>query len=602
MPKRQNSIFSQNLAKYDVWIEDTSIACPYFQVTNLPPKFTGGRNSFLLGGSLLLQNGSNILIEILDVNGNTIYNRTIPNYKESNSNLVSVEVYDTTPVGFATIIIMGKAIIGANGEPIPQEWQDKYNVRWSYRILTDYFSENISPLRFQDTPEMIVVENRYNNVYNPRYEFVDINFPVTLSPVTFASRQVGYRLDTIAPVSFSADYINGIFTGSLKVNDTTYNVAMPITSIFNSTMAFTYNYLIGTPENYISSMFLQSASYETLVNQLPATVTSSIKLQYPVLVQPAENPSLTSFANIRIVNLNTVSGEVQKIKLYQKSVTDLGEYKIIGDILVVTPELLTITTNRGIVPYGLLANITDLNETWICGDLVPNTALNSFVYPLSGSSAYYVPPTDEIYPLEKNDNALLSSLHANIEVEDNRFVSPVNENGYFIGNKFTSQLFPTTEYTIEFTARHLQFSGSVILEGNTPNVDIYIVGDSDTLLLSDNPLGQFVGSISSELQARYFETVQFNFTPKLISAGNVYIRFVVSNGFWYFSNISLKPAEALRFSPDEIQIIVPNVDYYNQVVEYKAEFLSANNTTTLLSVTSVPTFFTGSVIDMGLLP
>ena len=57
MAKIKKTLLPLGLAEYDVYIEDTSQNSEYFRISNLPSVFTGGRNSFLLGGSNFLKNG-----------------------------------------------------------------------------------------------------------------------------------------------------------------------------------------------------------------------------------------------------------------------------------------------------------------------------------------------------------------------------------------------------------------------------------------------------------------------------------------------------------------------------------------------------------------
>jgi hypothetical protein len=596
MAKTKKTIFRRNLAKYDVLVEDTSLPSPYFQITNLPPKFAGGRNSFLLGGSYLLQNKSKVLVEILDANGNAIYNNIVPDYTEANSKLVSAEVYDTTAVGFATIIIMAKAITLADGTPIPPEWQNKYNVRWTRRVLVDYYSDNTSPLRFVDNPAVFVEENRFNNIYNPRYTLDVVDLPVTLTPLLLSSMQTGYVLRTEPTTPFSSEYFGGILTGSLRVNSREYNVALPIENILNKTTAFSPSYLIGSPNDFIKEIRLESGSYHTPVAYATAAVTSSIQLQYPILEEPTVNAP-TSFANIRVVNLNSVSGELHKVRVYQKSTTDAGEFKLIADVPTTTQELLTTPTARGPLPYGIFYRAPAVGENWIAGDMVQNTDITSAIYPMSGSSAYYT-GTGGTYPLQISDDTLLSGMYAEIPTSGNSFSSPVSTLGYFIGNVHPTRIFPTTEYTLRFTSIYQRSSGSVILGGNTPKLDIYMIGD----VIGDNPLGQLLGSIQPSADIEFYENKEFNFVPRIPNASSVYLRFVITNGFWQFSNISLSPAEDIRFSPDEIQFYVPNTDYHKQVLQYKIEFFTIDNNSTPISAVSEPTFFTGSVVDLGLLP
>ena len=117
-------------------------------------------------------------------------------------------------------------------------------------------------------------------------------------------------------------------------------------------------------------------------------------------------------------------------------------------------------------------------------------------------------------------------------------------------------------------------------------------------------MGQKIGTLTIPTDATtyWFQDQQFNFTPQLALAGNAGIRFVVSNGFWYFSEISLKPASDRLFAPDEATILIPNTEYYNEYLQHKIEFFDINNNSTDVATVSIPTFFTGSVTDLGTLP
>jgi hypothetical protein len=147
-------------------------------------------------------------------------------------------------------------------------------------------------------------------------------------------------------------------------------------------------------------------------------------------------------------------------------------------------------------------------------------------------------------------------------------------------------------------------SGSANLVGITSAVDIYLVGVNGTQIIDNDPLGQKIGMLTIPIGAetKWYQDQQVNFTPNITSGNSVGIRFVVRNGFWYFSEISLKAASDKLFSPDEIEILVPNTEYHNEFLQHKVEFFDINNNSTDLTVVSIPTFFTGSNIDLGILP
>jgi hypothetical protein len=62
----------------------------YFRITEFKDTFTGGKNGFLIEGSPLLKETTEVKIEILDVEGNPIYFEPgdgIPEYYEGLSKL-----------------------------------------------------------------------------------------------------------------------------------------------------------------------------------------------------------------------------------------------------------------------------------------------------------------------------------------------------------------------------------------------------------------------------------------------------------------------------------------------------------------------------------
>jgi hypothetical protein len=198
--------------------------------------------------------------------------------------------------------------------------------------------------------------------------------------------------------------------------------------------------------------------------------------------------------------------------------------------------------------------------------------------------------------VSSSSDVLLDSIYAGaiVDTGTNKFQGQVSESGYFIGTKNSYTLFSTSEYTLALTAVYNQVSSSITIQGNTPKVDIYLVGVNNTRILDNNPLGQRIGQITILDVANLFENKQFNFKPQ--------VTVVVSNGFWNFSNISIRPASDPQFSPDEIRVLVPNTEYHNKPLRYKIEFVDINNNSVNINATSTPVFFTGSAMDLGTLP
>ncbi len=603
MAKTRKTLQLKNLAKYDVLIQDTSPTSAYFQVTNLPQSFTGGRNSFLLAGSSALKSASSIQIEILDVEGNPIYQNPIQKYIQGNSRLVSVEINENTKPGFATIIILGQATVLPNGQPVPPNWQNSYNVRWTKQILVEPNLRNTSPLILQNTPEVLSEENRLYGAGTSSYTTSSVTFTASLSPTLYSSFQIGYTIKAEAPTRFSASYAGGYITGSMLVDGVSASLYLPITDVLNDTTAFSTGQLIKlTDGRVVDKLYLYSGSYSASLSGKQVGIVNTANLVYSQL-DTVNTSSKVSYGKLRVVNLNTVSGEIFKFKVYSKVATDYSDYKLIADVPVVTSELLVTGSVRGDLPIGDFDISPSASTNWYCDRLQTGS---NVLYPISGSLAYYNSSTPVLpFTLKVTDDILLRSIRAEITSSNNQqFDGPISSSGYFIGNINPVRIFPTTEYTLDFDAYYKKTSASINLTGVEPKVDIYLIGVGSTTIIDNNPLGQKIGTLTIPKDATtyWFQDQQFNFTPQLALAGNVGIRFVVSNGFWYFSEISLKPASDRLFAPDEATILIPNTEYYNEYLQHKIEFFDINNNSTDVTTISTPTFFTGSVTDLGTLP
>ncbi len=603
MAKTKKTIQQKFLQKYDVLIEDTTSNSTYFQISNLPSQFTGGRNSFLLAGSTLLKPNSTIQIEILDANGIPIFQNPVKRYIQGTSRLVSVEITEQTAPGFATIIILGQASIIHDNREIPSDWQNVYNVRWVKQILVEPNIKNYSPIILENAPLVFAEEKRLYGVATASYGSYVAKFTASLTPTLYSGHQIGYLIKAEAPTSFSADYNTSYITGSLSIDNDNLNVYLPITDILNKTTAFSSGELIVTPNGtIIDKLYLRSGSYTTTVLNKISSVTSSAQLVYSKLeINDVNTP--VSYAKLRVVNLNTVSGEIHKFKVYSKVATNTSEYKLIADIPVITSELLITSSIRGDLPIGEFDASPQVSDNWYADKLELNS---NIIYPISGSVAYYN-PTSTVTPftLTISDDVLLQAVKAHVPLYNNeQYNGNVSASGYFIGNKRPLSLFSATEYTLQFDAFYKKSSGSANLIGMEPKVDIYIIGQGNTNVIDKNPLGQKIGTIRTlqNAETQWYQDYKINFRPAISDIGNVGIRFVINNGFWYFSEISLKPASDKVFSPDEVEILVPNTEYYNEFLQHKIEFFDINNNSTDIFAVSVPTFFTGSNVDLGKLP
>jgi len=604
MARTRKQTSAQNLFKYDVLIEDRGERSDYFKLSQFNGYFTGGRNAFLVAGSPVLKPNTKLLVEVLDKNGRAIFSAPAKDFIEANSRLVQVEVYEDTPIGQGKIVILGCAATYADGTPVPKEWQDKYNVRWISNVTISPQKENTTPIRFNTPPSMVVQEKFYFAPESSSFSSTaTASLDVKLDTKFFNVFPNGYLLTSkgVPDERYFTKYLGGVFTGSVEINGGNgqefINVNIPITRIYNRFVAESDGTLLTTNKGtVITDVYLSSSGqYTTLVNKTyPAQVTSSIVLQYNELITQ-NTGSIISFADVRIVDLSTISGEVHSVEFSYKRTTEPGEYTILGKVPTAVRELLAVDSASRIAETGLFRDVV-LKDYWY-----------STTMSLSRTDTVLPPPeyyTASLVSAADDDTLqscffLLDAITGLIPVVDGKFIDNVS---YAIGTRETTplELFPRSEYTLTFDALVSKTSGStppITLSQDDYSLEVYLVplSGSNTTLLETNARGQLIGTLTPEngFSIQNFETVDLNFIPKIIAPGTFGLRFIVYGGFWNIANVSVKPATERFFSPDEISVLLPNEFTHDELVTYRAEYLDINNNSLGIQTTALPTFFDG---------
>jgi len=150
----------RNYNKGTYYIEDYSDSSPlYFNVQHFPESMGGGKNVIVLkGNGDNMRLGTTIDVEVLDAEGNNIPSE-ITNYIDRfNNYYITVDVYDITAKGTATIYLVGEALVDLKGEPVPKDIRGSYNIRWArdFRVLP--FDRNNSELIFDNPPNISITQ------------------------------------------------------------------------------------------------------------------------------------------------------------------------------------------------------------------------------------------------------------------------------------------------------------------------------------------------------------------------------------------------------------------------------------------------------------
>ena len=602
MPRTRKSTLALNLHKYDVLIEDQGTRSDYFKISQFDGYFYGGRNAFLIAGAGILKPNSKILVEILNKDGTSVYSAPVSNFIEGNSRLVQIEVYSDTPIGPGKVVILGCAEFYKNGTPIPPEWRDKFNVRWTTDVIISPRIENKTPIRFAKPPQLVVEEKFY---LEPSYsafiqrlqEPLDIKFDPTYLNV-FPN---GYLLEITGPTTaskFSSEFLNGRITGSLSYSapgvSQNLNVSLPITKIFNSKLAESNGSLLYTDNNtlILNGFFSSSTLYTTNLDKLGnVTVSGSLSLEYDRL-EVANTIYDVSYAKIRIVNLSTLSGEIHKIRISYKPAAEPGEYVVLGDITTDVAELFAVDSSSTVLPTGIFNRNLLVDDYWYTATM---SLQKNQIEPTLPT--YYNSSSLITTKITSSQVDLLDAINVTPQIVGSSYVNNVS---YFIGNRSTNslRLFPNSEYTLTFDAIANKYSGSTELAQSDYSMEVYLITQetSGSRILTPDARGQLIGTLTpnATFKKQNFEDTQFNFVPNIKDASIVGIRFVVYGGWWSIANISVKTATENFFSPDEVDTLLQNLNYRNKVLTFKADYLDINNNSIGISTLSTPTYFVGS--------
>ena len=140
-------------------------------ITDMPESLPQGKSSFLIETGPYMKAGVELLFDFIDSEGNSIYTEPISEYLEGTSRRVSVEIYDDTSPGTATLVVVGELAALPTGpgafsdvEAVPDEFEGAYNVRLTREVIVNSTAINTQPIRFWTVPKVSVQEKRFGTL------------------------------------------------------------------------------------------------------------------------------------------------------------------------------------------------------------------------------------------------------------------------------------------------------------------------------------------------------------------------------------------------------------------------------------------------------
>jgi hypothetical protein len=556
MPILKKTLFDEHLEKYNVLVNDIQSDSEYFKITELPDTFTGGKNAFLIQGSAQLVADTLVKIQIRDAKGKIIYYEPgmgIPQYYEGTSKVIAVYIYPDTAFGPCTITILGELseYVDSNGiaQPVPQNWQGTYNVKWTKTVNVNPRLANTTKVRFYKRPKITISETIL-----PIYTR-------TTNIITISGSMNGTAINPNAGVDYST--FNDVLQYQITLTDGTN---------FSSSMVGETYTINGLSASYTPTITQVLTNKTTLVN-IPYYTTSSVNPSYQNVqsfisgaytasfiqtVTVASSNVSSSYASIDITDLDAFTGNPKRIKVYASSLSDTANFSLLEDVPLEASQIFLTSSFNGAlnVPTGYLSP-SILSSFWNYFNINATTNVtqdNNTLY----QSAVLKPSTD--------------------------FSSSLGLIGFYYNKQipFTKN----TEYELDYTPL---LSASAGFGG----LSIYASGSAFLNTNSSLPYGKLIGSLTSNQSFYRYNAQRLNFKPDNDGTGS--ILFVVNGGTWQLANLSLAAAQDTAFSPNEVKLTV-NVPtkIANETYDFKFEVYDVNNNFVPVSLNENFTFVGGN--------
>jgi hypothetical protein len=587
-------------------VEDSKQSSKYFDVTEFNPVFTAGKNSVSFNGSPYLAPNSEIRIECLDNEGNSLFVE-IPNpsanYTDMAKFTVSVSVFADTASGPGLFILVGTLTTGLI-------------VRWKANITINNTLPSICRTRFYNTPTLEVrpllypvidsasgsllvssssVSSRCSgqlllHVAHPNKPGTYLTTPTD----TFTSQMVG---QTVELTYGNSTLIYGeatnigtytLSTGKFGPASGSYVIQQVINSktIVIPTLYYTFGL---PPQKSINVIITTFSNGKVNINYTPVsyfTGSSSSSYQQYINAQGSASLLQKSYVDVLYRNIGTFSGLVARHKLYAKSNIYPGDFVVIDDATVGPSELLTdpITFNKTYSDIGVFSNQDQINQYWF-----PSSAsltLSQSNVPFLDSLNIVATPTNAA----ADGNSYVIAKTSAFRLLNDSVYYPYDEQGY---SDFSGSGYASNFIFLQSGVLYSLTTNVVVQKDYNASAKIFFYLTSSSPNVTNEPTynskyGILMGEIdvSGPMTTKTFSDVQqFLFTPLNDYYGTLVI--VPHMCSVTLANLSLQNYGDYGFSPGAVVVQLPfPINVANESFTLKAE-LYDNNSNLIYSLTPV---------------
>ena len=293
---------------------------------------------------------------------------------------------------------------------------------------------------------------------------------------------------------------------------------------------------------------------------------ASFSIEFPnPVTQSISITNFRSYADVRVSNIRTFSGDVFRAKIYRKSEESISDYELFADLPLESSELLlNKNEGTGLERTGYFVTQSDAVNYW---------EVSSSLTGLTGNAA----TASAKYDIDKIMDAIYIS---GSNYEKNDFVHFRLKKEYsFILEKDVDYDFSAEIYGVA-KPKIIQPETGAAITKSIAEMEVFISGSNIPAQQGNEPFGAKIGAlrIVDGSVEKDFGIVTGDFESSATSA-NCVISFKVNAGQFYLSDLSLRPATETGFSPDlfTFQAPMPDNETRPETYEFLAEFYDVNN-------------------------
>jgi len=622
--RRTSAASRKRLISLDVLTNDTSVYSPYyFNVVRKPLELKLGGNIFEFAPPRnRFKLKSEIIFEAVDSQNIPLAYEILPKQAGSSNIRMCIFIYDTNVDGAAIISLVGESLLDDCGCPVPREWEDTPNVRWTTQaaIRTDDVSDTIE---YDTAPVVSLSETKipwtyqtYEDVYNinpgspgspytvsgsysPTYNSQQTNSGSNANDGVFtyiraiepdtSSIGLGVVQVTSGNLRFSASMVGGILYvsgGNSHINNAKPShgtMVFPayyatVSAVISDTQAQVvpaygaFQYEMGTfyPTQFDASQGARLTWTETSSSTAYTDPTADTTTMQTVA---STIEAHTSYIDLEINNLKPVCGVATDIDVFIKStriqgpLIKLTEFPIEPSIINIDDSQTTEAGNtEEFKETGVFTSLSSITNNWEEGGSLNSvyTQTNYNTSVLMGSAQVFTTLTTQYehptqYITFQQKGSTMETFRSN------------------------------TSYFIEFDA-----IGDKLVDSNADpkllaEIDVYISGSgiAPTDYTAESSLGQHIGTIKNAGVFQQYIGNSFEYRNETETSGKLI--FVLRQGMWYIRDIKIKTCpdtpDVTGITPHTTRALIPMpaLTKYNDEYEFLLRYKNKNTTANKVS-------------------